>query len=90
MVTILPQLIASAHDRRWVANKNEKHKNNASKGWYRYSVSFEMPVQAIGEDEIRWNRYNATMVARWNDSGLYIHDVINIKKEASTLGESSE
>lgn len=89
LVTILPQVIEAAYDRRWVPNKDDKHKNNASKGWYRYSINFELPVQAVDDEKIRWNKYIATIVVRWNDSGLYIHDIINIKKEASTLGESN-
>lgn len=80
---ILPELIQNASNRRWVENKEEKHRNDASRGWYRYEVSFSMPVKAENDEEVRWNQYCATMVVRANDRGLYLYDIIAIKKEVS-------
>lgn len=88
MATKIPELIANATNRRWSENKSEKHKNNASKGWYRYDIGVQIPVMGIGESEKRWNKYRATLVVRYNDNGLLLYDVINIKKEASTPSES--
>lgn len=81
LVIILPQLLSAAYNRRWFSNREDKHNNNASKGWYRYNVDFEVPVQAVNENQVRWNKYAATIIVRWNDSGLYLHDIINIKKK---------
>lgn len=83
---ILCELIESATNRRWVENKEEKHNNDASGGWYRYDVYFSMPVVFDGKES--WNYYRAVFVARINDRGIYLHDLINIKKEDSKLFES--
>ena len=88
IATVIPELIVNAEKRRWFENRAEKHKNNASKGWYRYDIGIEFPVKAIEENRIRWNRYRATLVVRYNDAGLLFYDIIDIKKEASTPPES--
>lgn len=87
IVQELPKLIENAINRRWIENKDDKHLHNAAKGWYRYDIYFGMPVRAENEEKMRWNLYTATMVARINDHGLYLYDIINIKKEASTPRE---
>jgi len=46
---VIGKMIVLATNRRWVENKDEKHKKNAEKGWYRYDTYFAMPVQ--GSDE---------------------------------------
>ena len=84
VVQELPRLIETAQNRRWIENKDPKHKDNASKGWYRYDVRFMLPVKAENESEIRWNRYRGTMVVRINNRGLFLYDIIDIKKEART------
>ena len=88
IVQVLPQLIENATNRRWIENKKDKHIRNAVQGWYRYDTYFRVPVQAENEKEIRWNFFVATMVVRINDQGLYLYDIINIKKEARTPRES--
>lgn len=88
IVQILPELIENAVNRRWLDNKDEKHTNNAIKGWYRYDTYSSILVQAEDEEEIRWNYFIATMVVRINDQGLFLYDIINIKKEARTPRES--
>lgn len=86
--TVLPELIRTACNRRWLDNKAEKHSLNASKGWYRYDVGFSIPVYDDNGRQMSENIYSATLVARINDKGLFFHDVINIKKEASKPFES--
>lgn len=88
IVQVLPQLIENATNRRWIENKKEKHVNNAGKGWYRYDTYFCVSAQGANEQEIRWNFYVATLIVRINDQGLYLYDIINIKKEARTPRES--
>lgn len=44
---IIDLMIMNATNRRWIENKDDKHKNNASKGWYRYDTYFEMPVRGV-------------------------------------------
>ena len=54
------------------------------------SPYFEMPVRASNENVERINRYKATLVVRKKMTGLFLYDVIDIKKEASTPHESKE
>ncbi len=83
---IIPELIKNATNRRWIENKETKHGQDAKKGWYRYDVFFSLPV--VFEGERSTNIYRGTIVARLNDSGIYMHDLINIKKEDSRPFES--
>lgn len=87
---IIDSLIENATNRRWSENKDNKHKNNASGGWYRYDTYFEMPVRGSNEKEERLNKYKATLVVRKTASGLFLYDIIDIKKEASTPLESKK
>ena len=81
IVQILPCLIENATNRRWIENKNIKHVNNANWGWYRYDTYFSVPVKAENEDDVWENFYMATLVVRINYQGLFLHDIINIKKK---------
>lgn len=87
---IIDLMIRNAVNRRWVENKNEKHKNNASKGWFRYDTYLGISVKGSGEREKRFNLYKATLVVRKTSKGLFLYDVVNIKKEASTPLESAK
>ena len=79
---VIGEMIENATNRRWTENKDEKHKIEASGGWYRYDIGFTIPVNDAGT--IRRNAYRATAVVRIRENKLYLYDVINIKKEAST------
>ena len=64
---------------------------DAMYGWYRYSSRFALPV--FGEDgEItRYNVFNVIMIIRHaRDGKKYLYDIINIKKETSTLFQSED
>lgn len=71
-------------------NKEQKHAKDALYGWYRYDTYFGISVQGSGEMKSRINYYRATLVVRYSASGLYLYDVINIKKEASKPHESEK
>lgn len=83
LAQILPEILSSMTNRRWVENNDAKHENHASKGWYRYDSFFALPVQATDEESPRWNSYRCTVIVNANDKGLFLYDVINIKKEVS-------
>ena len=85
---IVGELIVLAENKRWVENKDSKHAKGAEKGWYRYDCYFAMRVQGSNEAEERINFYKATLVVRNVLSGMFLYDIINIKKEASTPLES--
>ena len=79
---VIGEMIENAQSRRWIENKDEKHNKEASGGWYRYDVAFTIPVDDAGT--VRRNAYQATAVVRIKKDKLYLYDIINIKKEAST------
>lgn len=85
---IIPELVTNASNRRWIENKKDKHNLDAIKGWYRYDVFFTVPTAHAGLKGI--NYYKGTMIARINDCGIYLHDIINIKKEDSKPFESND
>ena len=85
---VIEEMLSLAENRRWVENKEQKHAKDALYGWYRYDTYFGIPVQGSGEMISRTNFYRATLVVRYSASGLYLYDVINIKKEASKPLES--
>ena len=78
---VIGEMIENAQNRRWIENKDEKHKKEASGGWYRYDVAFTIPIDDAGT--VRRNAYQATAVVRIKEDKLYLYDIINIKKEAS-------
>lgn len=82
LTQILPEIVENAQNRRWVENKDVAHNDDAKGGWYRYDTLFAMRVQNPEEEMPNLNYYRATLVARINDMGIFLYDVINIKKEA--------
>lgn len=86
---IIDSLIICAKNRRWVENKDIKHNSNASAGRYRYDTFFSIPVQGSNDTFMRANNYKATLIVRKTTKGLFLYDLINIKKEASTPLESN-
>lgn len=76
------EILENANNRRWVENKDPKHNKDANDGWYRYDVWFAILVNQNGRK--MKNCYIATAVVRIKNEVLYLYDIINIKKEAST------
>ncbi len=79
---VIVEMLENADNRRWIENKDSKHDKEANGGWYRYDVGFSIPVEHNGNENR--NEYSATAVVRIKDGKLYLYDIINIKKEAST------
>ena len=82
LAQVIPQIVEGATNRRWVENKDDKHKEDAIGGWYRYDIQFSMRVLNPQIEGYSLNYYNGTMIVRINDKGMYLYDIINIKKEA--------
>ena len=85
---VVGKMIVIATNKRWVENKDKKHSKEAEKGWYRYDTYFGIPVKGSEEKEERINVYKATLVVRNSMKGLFLYDIVNIKKEASKPLES--
>ena len=79
---VIGEMLENAENRRWVENKDIKHEKEANMGWYRYDIGFTIPVEHDGES--RRNGYWATAIVRIKNDKLFLYDIINIKKEAST------
>ena len=87
----LPELIEIADGKKFTENYKEKHTIDAMYGWYRYESRFALPVfDEVGEIE-RYNVFNVIMVIRHaKDGKMYLYDIMNIKKETSTLFQSED
>ena len=84
-------MIEIAVGKHFRENKESKHWRNAMYGWYRYESRFALPVfNEVGEIE-RYNVFNVIMVIRHaKDGKMYLYDIMNIKKETSTLFQSED
>ena len=82
----LPELIKNSTNKEHTINYKEKHTKDAKYGWYKYNSRFALPVfDEMGNIE-RYNIFNVIIVVRHDSNGkMYIYDIINIKKETSTL-----
>ncbi len=62
---------------------------NAKYGWYKYISRFALPVYCEGEEIERYNVFRVVMIVRHaEDEKMYLYDIMNIKKETSTLFQS--
>ena len=87
----LPEIIQAAYDKKYTENYKEKHDKDAKFGWYRYYSRFALPVFGTNGEIERYNIFCVVMVVRHNQDGkLYLYDIINIKKETSTLFQSED
>lgn len=80
---IIDLLIINAGNRRWIENREIKHKNNASGGWFRYDTYFCVVVKSSSEELERINQYKATLVVRITSKGLFLYDIVDIKKRSA-------
>lgn len=85
----LPEMIKIAVGKQHEANRKSKHSNDAKYGWYRYESRFALPVfSECGEIE-RYNVFHVLMLTRYaKDGNLYLYDIMEIKKETSSLFQS--
>ncbi len=82
----LPEMIRIATGKKHSQNSKKKHNSDAKFGWYRYESRFALPVfNGSGEIE-RYNVFHVAMIVRHShDGNLYLYDIMNIKKETSSL-----
>lgn len=87
----LPQLIEVAKGKSYKENYKEKHNNDAKYGWYRYNSKFALPVYDNNGEIEQYNVFNVIMIIRHAEDGkMYLYDIMNIKKETSTLFQSKD
>ena len=79
---VIPELIKNATNGCFSPNMEEKHRNNAKYGWYRWTVRFSVPICDDKGEKIGKNIFCGTMIIRHAlDGEKYLYDIINIKKE---------
>lgn len=79
------ELVESAANKIHSENKKSKHKKDAKGGWNYYTVRFALPVYDNNRKTEEYNVYKGRLVVnRTQDGKLYLYDLVEIKKEAST------
>ena len=82
----LPELIEIASGVRYTPNTKPKHNTDAIHGWYRYESRFALPVFGDNGEVARYNVFHVAMILRHVEDGKkYLYDIMNIKKETSSL-----
>lgn len=85
----ISELIEIANHKRFRENTDKRHRRNAKYGWYRYDTKFELPVYNESGEIERYNRFRATLLARYaDDKKMYLYDILDIKKETSNSFDS--
>lgn len=86
----IPELIQIATNQEFSENTKKKHIKDAKYGWYRYDVSFALPVYDDKTGQlVRYNIFSARMLVRHDEDGKkYLYDLLAIKKETSSPLES--
>ncbi len=82
----LPEIVKIASEKRFTQNYKKKHKHDAKYGWYRYESRFALPVFDDTGNLDYYNVFRVILLVRHSlDGNLYLYDIINVKKETSTL-----
>ena len=79
------ELIQIATNKSSATDYNEKHKNRAKYGWYRYDTRLALPIY---DNKGEWQKYNIfklRMLVRHDADGkVYLYDFLRTKKETSS------
>ena len=79
------EMIKIAAEKRFCANRKDKHSINAGNGWYYYMTRFAMPVYENNVKTDIYNIYSACLLINRTKFGkMYLYDLVDIKREAST------
>lgn len=82
----LPELNEIASGVHYTPNTKPKHNKDAKHGWYRYESRFSLPVFGDNGEVTRYNVFHVAMILRHAEDGKkYLYDIMNIKKETSSL-----
>lgn len=76
----IPELIQIATNPTFEENRKEQHSKTARHGWYKYDVTFALPVYD-NECLIRYNIFSARLLVNHAANGKkYLYDILAIKK----------
>ncbi len=83
---IMKDLLEISTEKRYKENHKDKHLVDAGNGWYYYKTYFAMPIYENDRRTNIYNVYSACMVVNCTKfEKMYLYDLVDIKKEASTL-----
>ncbi len=78
----IKEILEIASNKRYKENYTTKHKEDAQKGWYRYTSRISLPIYKENDIE-KYNVNLVTVLVRHAANGKkYLYDLVNIKKEA--------
>lgn len=75
------EMLKIATEKRFRKNRKDKHSINAGNGWYYYTTRFAMPIY---ENETKTENYHCYSANHAENGKLYLYDLVDIKREAST------
>lgn len=79
------ELIQYAGNKKSSESRKDKHRKNAKGGWHYYSVKFAFPIYENEKITNNYNIYSGCLVVNCaKNKKLYLYDLVDIKKEAST------
>lgn len=79
------EMLKIATEKRFRKNRKEKHSQNAENGWYYYTTHFALPIYENDKKTDSYYLYSACLIINHSENGkLYLYDLVDIKREAST------
>ena len=79
------EMLEIATEKRFRENHKEKHAQSAENGWYYYTTRFLVPIYENETKTGKYNLYSACLLINHAENGkLYLYDLVDIKREAST------
>lgn len=79
------KMLEAATEKRFRENRKDKHSVEAGNGWYYYTTRFAIPLY---ENDMKTDIYNiysgCLLVNRTKFGKMYLYDLVDIKREAST------
>lgn len=79
------EMLKIASEKRFNENRKSKHSSSARNGWYYFTTRFAMPIYNNDSKKQLYNIFSARLLINCTKSGkMYLYDLVNIKKEAST------
>lgn len=81
----IKEIVKTASNKVYKENQKSKHDKDAEGGWYYYTVRFALPIYDNGRKTEMYSVFKGRMVVNCSHNGnLYLYDIVDIKKEAST------
>ena len=81
----IKEIVKTASNKIYKENQKSKHDKDAEGGWYYYTVRFALPIYDNGTRTEKYSIFKGRLVVNRSHNGkLYLYDIVDIKKEAST------